>query len=123
MTRSWYCKKGTGICLAIIIALTGCKSFEEKEMEKPDSLRRGTIRISADESFKPIIDAQVQVFESNNRTAHIIVDYKPEADCLKDMLVDSVRMVIVTRSHTEAEKNLVADSFKTELRSLAVAYD
>ena len=123
MNRNRLWVAGLFILLAGIVMWPGCKSYEEKQKELPDNYRIGTIRVSADESFKPVIDAQVQVYESNNPNARIIVDYKPEAECLRDMLKDSVRMIIATRKHTEFEKNIVADSFKTELQSLVVAKD
>ena len=103
--------------------LASCKSYEEKNKELPDTYRRGMIRVSADESFKPVIDAQVQVYESNHPNARIMVEYKPEADCLRDMLVDSVRMIIATRGNTQEELEAVADSLQTELKSLVVARD
>lgn len=109
--------------LISMFILSGCKTYEEKDKEKPDTWRRGTIRVSADESFKPVIDAQVQVYESHYPNARIIVDYKAEADCLRDMLVDSVRMIIATRENTQLEKEAVADSLKTELKSLVIARD
>lgn len=105
------------------LLVTGCKSYKEQEKELPDTYKRGTIRVSADESFKPIIDAQVQVYESNHPGTKIIVDYKPEADCLRDMLVDSVRMVIATRKPSAAEKEAVSDSLKVGVEDLVVARD
>src|SRR5436189_5481214 len=72
-----------------------------------DKLDKGSIHISVDESFKPVIDAQIKVFESSFPEAHIIAHYKPEADCLRDLLVDSIRMVIITRQlQGEEEKRL-----------------
>ena len=111
------------IFFGALFLCSACKSYREQEQEMPDTWRRGTLRVSADESFKPIIDAQVQVYESNHPGARILVDYKPEAECLKDMLVDSVRMIIATRGYAESEKNAVADSLKTELRDLVLARD
>ena len=105
------------------ICFNGCKSYKQQDDELPDTPNRGTIHISADESFKPIIDAQVQVYESNHPDTHILVDYKPEAECLKDMLVDSVRMIIATRYYTAAEKDLVADSLKVALYNMVLARD
>src|SRR5579863_9487553 len=57
----------------------------------------GTINISVDESFKPVIDSQIKVFESSFPNAKIIVHYKSEADCFRDLAKDSTRMIIVTR--------------------------
>ena len=78
--------KFTG-CIIVFVCwlLAGCKSYDEQEKERPDSPRRGTIRVSADESFKPIIDEQVQVYEANHPGTRIVVHYKPEAECFKDL--------------------------------------
>jgi phosphate transport system substrate-binding protein len=77
----------------------------------PDSLTSGTIHISVDESFKPVIDEQIKVFESSNPDAKIIAHYKPEADCLRDILRDSAtRMVIVTRGLSRKEEKFFKDS-------------
>lgn len=88
-----------------------------------DSLDAGTIHISADESFKPVIDSQVQVFESSYPDAKIIVHYKPEAECIKDFGVDSIRMVIATRAYTKNEEQFILDSMKTMPSKMTVAYD
>jgi phosphate transport system substrate-binding protein len=109
--------------LLLMIVLSACKSYKEQEAHLADTPYRGTIYVSADESFKPVIDEQVQVYESNFPGTKIIVDYKPEAECLKDLLVDSVRMVIVTRRHSQEEKEFLADSMKVLLRSMTVARD
>lgn len=111
------------IALAGLIWLAGCQSYKEQEDHLADTPYRGTIHVSADETFKPVIDEQVQVYESNFPGTKIIVDYKPEAECLKDLLIDSVRMVIVTRRHSEEEKEFLADSMKISLRSMTVARD
>lgn len=112
-------------CYIIFICwiLTGCKSYDEQKKELPDTPFRGTIHVSADESFKPVIDEQVKVYESNNPGTKIIVDYKPEADCLKDLLTDSVRMIIVTRGVSEEERDAVIDSLGIGPRSLIIARD
>ncbi len=101
---------------------TGCESYSEKDEKKKDTPLRGTIRISADESFKPVIDEQVKVYEANRPGTRIIVDYKPEAECLKDLL-DTTRMIIATRSFTEWEQNLIIDSLKISPEKKVVARD
>lgn len=89
----------------------------------PDTRDKGTIHISADESFKPVIDAQVAVYESSYPEAKIHVQYKPEAECLKDFAVDSIRMVIATRGFTPAEERFMGDSLKVYPKYTTVAYD
>ena len=106
-----------------MLALAACTSYEEQKKQLPDTPDRGSIRISADETFKPVVDELVQVYQSNHRGTRIEVDYKTEADCLRDLLVDSIRMVIVTRRPSDDERALMADSLKLNARSLVVARD
>ena len=107
--------------LLIIIFLLGCGSDEEYTPK--DRFDKGTINISADESFKPVIDSQVQVYEAKYPDVKLNVSYKPEAECLKDMAVDSVRMIIVTRRFTPEEKTFMLDSMKVSAEQLSLAYD
>jgi phosphate transport system substrate-binding protein len=111
------------LAAVLIITATGCKNYDEQDSHLPDTPDRGTIYVSADESFKPIIDEHVQVYEANHPGTHIVVHYKPEAECLKDLFVDTIRMVIATRKHTKQENNLSADTSKTGLRSMTIARD
>ncbi len=61
---------------------SGCKSFRKQKDELPDNRDKGTLHVSADESFKPIIDQFVVVYESQHLQTKILVDYKPEAECI-----------------------------------------
>ncbi|HEV8051688.1 MAG TPA: substrate-binding domain-containing protein, partial [Parachlamydiaceae bacterium] len=63
-----------------------------------------------DESFKPVIDAQIQVYTADYPDANIIVHYKPEAECLRDFYTDSIRLVIATRGFTDGERVKILDS-------------
>lgn len=110
-------------CLVPVFFLLGCKSNEQKRAEMPDRFDRGTIHISCDESFKPVIDEQVKVYEALYPNTKIIVHYKPEAECLKDFLVDSIKMVIATRGYSEEERNLIIDSLEVDPDQLVIARD
>ena len=79
------------------------KGKKAKVILGDDTLTTGTIHISVDETFAPIIDSQIKVFMSQHPEANIIPHYKPEADCIKDLLNDSIRLVIITRGLTEEE--------------------
>lgn len=121
-----YRKMGSG-WLALLILCSGffatCTNAPEQNRAQPSDTRKsGTILVSADESFKPIIDSHIQVFESDN-SAKIRVQYKPEAACLEDLLNDSVRMIIVARPISPAEKQLVVDSFQVATTQMTIAYD
>ncbi|HKZ65625.1 MAG TPA: substrate-binding domain-containing protein [Chitinophagaceae bacterium] len=107
----------------LLFLLNSCQTYDEKDNKLDDTPDRGKIYVSADESFKPIIDEQVKVYESNHPGTQIVVSYKPEAECLKDLTVDSVRMIISTRGFSEAEDDFIVDSLKISPRKMIVARD
>lgn len=115
--------KGLGVtALAAALLLQGCGGSSEPE-EKRESAKYGTIRISVDESFKPIIDSQIKVYEASFPEAHIIAEYKPEAECLKDLASDSTRMVIVTRGLLPEEAEALKNKFSLQPSWGLLAYD
>ena len=107
--------------VATIIMFNSCNSDDTAGL--PDTEDRGTIHISADESFKPVIDSEIQVYQSSHPQAKIIAHYKPEAECLRDFAVDSIRMVIATRGYSKNEENFIIDSMKVAPSKMTVAYD
>lgn len=88
------------IAILVFVAMS-CKN--NNVTGPKDTPSEGTIHISVEESFKPIIEQQIKVFESSNPKAHIIAEYKSEIECLKDFTEDSTRMVIVTRGLSKTE--------------------
>jgi phosphate transport system substrate-binding protein len=87
---------------AIASMLVSCE-----DAPKPaDSLGKGVIDISADESYKPVIEEQRKVFDSSYPEAHVNIHYKPEAECFKDYFDDKARIILVTRQLSKEEKEL-----------------
>lgn len=105
----------------LLFLLNSCGNNPEENQK--DTIDSGTIYISADESFKPVIDSEIKVFEALHREAKIVAFYKPEAECISDFAVDSIRMVIITRTFTEQEENFIVDSFRLAPKSLVIAKD
>jgi phosphate transport system substrate-binding protein len=105
----------------ILIVLNSCRDGISKDT--PDRYDQGTIHISADESFKNVIDSQVEVYESSYPETKIVVHYKPEAECLRDFAVDSIKMIIATRGFSEDEKIFLKDSMKVTPSMNVIAYD
>ncbi len=90
--------------------ITGCTDNDKKK-SPTDTTKSGIIHISVDESFKPVIEEQVKVFERSFPGTQIIAHYKTEADCFKDLFRDtSNRMIIVTRGLTADEDEYFKDS-------------
>jgi len=96
----------------VAIVLFSCEANKKKAkvIAGDDTINSGTIHISVDESFAPIIDEQIKVFMSQNPKARIVPHYKSEAECLKDLLEDSTRMVIATRGLTPDEELFYKDT-------------
>jgi phosphate transport system substrate-binding protein len=114
---------GLFFCSSVLsMLLSACSSAGGRKPE-PETPTSGTIHISVDESFKPVIDSQIKVFNSSFPDARILVDYKPEADCFKDLARDSTRMIIVTRGLNMAEENFYKESVHFILPNGILAYD
>lgn len=106
--------------LAIGTMLASCGgSAGEAERDTPTS---GTIRISVDETYRPLIESEIKVFESLYPKAHIIAEYKPEAECFKDLLTDSARLVLVTRDF-DAQEQAYFKEVKITPQSMLLAWD
>jgi len=98
------------ILLLIILLLFSC-SNNKNNVHHLDSPKDGMIHISVDESFKPVIEEQLKIYKSTFPNSNIIVHYKSEVDCLKDLLKDSTRLIIISRGLTQNE----IEYFKTTL--------
>ncbi len=104
-----------------VFFVTSCHGGNDRtDLDTPE---KGTIHISVDESFKPVIDSQIQVFEALNQGTKIIAEYKPEAECFKDLLKDSTRMIIVTRGLSDNEMRFYKDTLSFSLAWEKVAND
>ena len=94
---------------ALLLVLIACDN--QQKQATVDTPNEGTIHISVEQSFKPFIDEQLKVFASSYPKANIMVHYKSEIECMKDLVEDSTRMVIVTRGLEKKEQ----EGFKTQL--------
>jgi len=97
-------------------------SCNDSKPQFQDTLSTGTIDISVDETFKPVIDEELKVFDSSYPNAHINIHYKSESECFKDYFNDSARIILVTRKLTDMEQKL-AEQKKIYVRQLALARD
>ncbi|MFC5270612.1 PstS family phosphate ABC transporter substrate-binding protein [Adhaeribacter terreus] len=68
-----------------------------------DTPTSGSIKISVDETFKPIIETQLNVFHKLYKNAKINATYAAESEAIKALLQDSARLAIVSRPLTPSE--------------------
>lgn len=93
------------ICL---LAVVGCGDGGATKAPQ-DTMTSGTIDISVDETYRPIIEEQLKVFDSSFPDAHINVQYKSETECIKDFMDGKVRMILVTRELSKEENKILVE--------------
>jgi len=126
MRTPYFVLSSGGRLLFSVIAcafLASCHNNKNGAKFSDETTVSGTIHISVDESFKPVIDSQIKVFEASHPKATIIAHYKPEAECIKDLNVDSIRMVIVTRGLTPEEEPVMKNNLTYVPRYGKLAFD
>lgn len=115
-------KCGLFVGLLGVLLFVSCDSKESKNAFQ-DNTEEGTIRISVDESFKPVIEEQLKVHQSSFPKATIIASYKSEADCFRDLQNDSTRMIIVARGLDEKEAAFYKSKLSYKPQYAELAYD
>lgn len=86
----------------VVMLVTACTN---RATERPhDTPTSGAISIAVDESLLPVIDAEVNAFEAIYRDAHITVYPVSEAEAIRLLMNDSVRLAVLTRPLNEEEK-------------------
>ena len=104
-----------------LLLLTSCG--DDKDPNAPtDTLSSGTIQISVDETYKPVIEEQKKVFDSSYPNAKIQVNYTNERQCFEDLMNKKSRLILVTREVLPAEKQQFLD-LKIVTHSLSLARD
>ena len=98
--------KGMGLIWTLLLAVlivAGCGQGNKPD-QPTDTMTSGTIEVSADETFRPVIEQELKVFDSSFPDAHVNIHYKSESECVKDLLDGKVRLILVTRDLSEDEK-------------------
>jgi phosphate transport system substrate-binding protein len=83
--------------VALIFAASLASSCGSEQKKPTDTLTSGTISISVDETYRPVIEQQLKVFDSSFPEAHITPVYKPESECFTDLLEGRAKLILVTR--------------------------
>jgi phosphate transport system substrate-binding protein len=115
----------TNIFLLYFILVGSLFASCDNEHSAPqyDTPQQGTIHISVDESFKPVIEEEIKVYESTFPNAHIVADYKPEVACFKDLQSDSTRLIIVARGLNKQEQEYYFSNLHFKPQFSLVAFD
>ena len=101
------------LCLCVLL-ISSC----DDKPKHPDTLGKGEIDISVDETFRPVMEQQGLVFDSSFPEAKVHIHYKSEAECFKDYFEKKARLILVTRELSAQEKTVCeqAKIFPTTLK-------
>jgi phosphate transport system substrate-binding protein len=70
-----------------------------------DKVGQGKLKVSADESFKPLTEAEKSIFEAIYTKAEVLATYKSESEALNDLFKDSVEVIVIGRDLNSKEKD------------------
>jgi phosphate transport system substrate-binding protein len=114
-------RSGISILVCGMLFLTySCNTGKTRDFS--DTPTSGNIKIAVDESFKPIIDAEVYTFTSLYTRATIRPEYKPEYDILNDFMNDSVKVMVTSRKLSDSQVQYLRDTLIIA-RTITFAYD
>lgn len=95
----------------LLLVLMACGSDESKKSSFSDTPESGEIHISVDESFRPVMEQQIEMYEQSFPNTRIHATYKSEAECMRDFFFDSTtRLVVVGKGLNRAEAIAMRDS-------------
>jgi len=107
------------VLAGLMVSVICCTGKNKIPDETPT---RGKIKIGVDESYKPIMDAEIQTFTKEYPNAEITPLYKPEYDVISDFINDSVRIIVTNNQLTEDQVEYLRKQLIV-VRNVTFAYD
>jgi phosphate transport system substrate-binding protein len=108
------------LLIAIILVLASCKGGTKSVLNETPT--RGNIRITADESFQPLIETEVFTFTHLYENAMIKPQFKPEYDVVNDFMNDSVKVIVTSKKLSDYQIQYLRDT-QIIARTTTFAYD
>lgn len=112
--------KNLGVLLILLVLFSGCRFF------KGDPYRNTTISgksiIAVDETFRPVMEAEIELFKAIYGYSDIDARYLPEPQAFDLLLRDSVQMIVASRM-LRADEISVLNSRKLFPKQLKIATD
>jgi phosphate transport system substrate-binding protein len=104
----------------LILLLVSCNQMGKTGTNETPT--RGNVKISADESFQPIIETEVFTFTHLYNNAHITAQFKPEYDVINDFMNDSVKTIVTSKKLSDYQIQYLRDT-QIIARTTTFAYD
>lgn len=109
----------TSMLIAALAALTLASCNKGKT---PSSSVGGLCKVICDESFKNILDDEIEVFEYTYKDANVLSRYMDEASALDSLLNEKVNVIITYRDLTPNQKSILKGQGRA-FRSRRIAVD
>jgi len=106
--------------IGLVLILASCTGGSKSILNETPT--RGNIRISADESFQPLIDTEVFTFTHLYTNAKVKPEFKPEYDVINDFMNDSVKVVVTSKKLSDYQIQYLRDT-QIIARTTTYAYD
>ena len=91
-------------CSLFLIFLGGCETKVKVLKDNPDN---GEINFSIDETLRPFIDAQLDVFAATFPSTKINRNYKTQNECISDLVNDSAQLICIGRALDTTESKIL----------------
>ena len=92
---------GAGVALALAGGMVACSG--PGGPGSLDTATTGRVAVSVDETFGPILQAQLDTFSQLYPLAHVRMAFQPEEKVMQALMNDSVKVAVVPRELTAAE--------------------
>jgi phosphate transport system substrate-binding protein len=97
-------KYGKIVGLVVFVFLFAMCNQKSKNEADNETILKGSIDITVDETIKPIVEDMVAVFEGTYYDAKISLKPKSEAELINDLLNQKAKVAVTTRDLTQEEK-------------------
>jgi len=101
-----------------VLLLTACGGGGKQT----DTPTRGEIKVSIDDSYRLLMEAEIYAFETIYKYASIDTAYKTEGDVFEDFMNDSVPLIVVNRKLTDQEHQILSSRLIVP-KTTPIAYD
>jgi len=90
--------------LVVFVFLFAMCNQKSKNEANDETILKGAIDITVDETIKPIVEDEVTVFEGTYYDAKISIKAKSEAELINDLLNQKAKVVVTARDLTKEER-------------------
>jgi len=101
-----------------LMSYSGCKNSGDYS----DTPTYGKISISVDETFKPLVDSEIDTFKGIYNYTDVEVNFRTEVQAFDDLMNDTIRLIIVPRK-LNAEELKQFEKWEIVPKVTKIAYD